>query len=712
MIDCKNTPHHPLMEEIVDVLSKATQNPHKEFFRVEVAYFLAKVAATMRATITSKDRGTVPINVYAVALSSSGTGKGYSINLIEHEILDQFRIRFLQDVMPEMATRTIYERATHKATKNNTDIEEEYEAIEKAYKAMGEYPFTFDSGTTPALKQLREKLLLANVGAINASIDEIGEHLIENAELLTTFLELYDQGMVKPKLTKNTKENIRNEQIEGKTPANLLLFGTPTRLFDGDKTEERFISFLDAGYARRSIFTYLANVHRELNNKTAEEVYKEILKINESNVYKNWSNYFAQFADISYAGKDIKITDEVAIALIQYQKDCELLASGMNELQEMHKAEMTHRYFKASKIAGAFAFVDKCDEVSLTHLAQAIKLVEESGKAFNRILQREKPYEKVAKYIAHIGSEVTHADLCEALPFYSKGSQARQEMMLLATAWGYKNNILIKKSFMENIELYSGETLKETDLNQIKISYSNSLAGGYIGETVAFDKLFKLVTAKDLHWCNHHFIDGYRKESNAIPGFNILVLDVDEGMNIPTVKELLKDYTYLIHTTKRHTDLEHRFRVILPMNYALTLDETDYKEFMLAVCQNLPFNDMATLQRSRKWLTNHNAKYYYNEGRLFDVLSFIPKTSRYEQQQTENQSVRSYTNIERWFANEMTLGNRNNTLLRYAMLLVGTGQSLSEVESNIKRFNKSLAKPLPNEEVDNTIMTTVRKRYE
>ena len=83
------------------------------------------------------------------------------------------------------------------------------------------------------MKQLRHKLLLANCGSINLQIDEIGSNLIGSVDVLTLFLELYDQGIVKQKLTKNTAENQRGEELDGKTPTNMLLFGTPAKLLDG-----------------------------------------------------------------------------------------------------------------------------------------------------------------------------------------------------------------------------------------------------------------------------------------------------------------------------------------------------------------------------------------------------------------------------------------------------------------------------------------------
>ena len=73
----------------------------------------------------------------------------------------------------------------------------------------------------------------------------------------------------------------------------------------------------------------------------------------------------------------------------------------------------------------------------------------------------------VDQEIANTENEVTHADLTEALPFYKSGTAARNEMLSLAIAWGYKNHIIIKKSFVDGIEFFKGETLKQTDLNKI-----------------------------------------------------------------------------------------------------------------------------------------------------------------------------------------------------------------------------------------------------
>lgn len=49
------------------------------------------------------------------------------------------------------------------------------------------------------MKQMRHKLLMADAGSVNLQIDEIGSNLVGNVDVLNTFLELYDMGLIKPK---------------------------------------------------------------------------------------------------------------------------------------------------------------------------------------------------------------------------------------------------------------------------------------------------------------------------------------------------------------------------------------------------------------------------------------------------------------------------------------------------------------------------------
>ena len=715
MIDLTGIAHHPAIDDLVEVLCNKTQNTDKGFFRVEVAYFLGKMASNMRAVISTKDRGDIPVNIYALALATSGYGKGHSVNIVENEFMRGFKKRFMEETLPIIAEKNLWEIANDRAARKNGDPQTEFDQAEREFKSAGAFPFTFDSGTPPAVKQLRHKLLMANCGSINLQIDEIGSNLIGASDILTLFLELYDQGLVKQKLTKNTAENQRSEEVDGKTPTNMLLFGTPAKLFDGAQTEDQFYSFLETGYARRCHFGVGSQELKAHNTQTAAEIYAKLIAPDNHATLNKWVAQFHKLADPAMYGWTMSVEDDVAIQLLTYKIECEKQAEQLAEHEEVRKAELSHRYFKALKLAGAYAFVDESSELEMEHLMQAILLTEESGNAFQSILTREKTYVKLAKYIAAEGNELTHADLMEALPYYKSGNAARNEMMTLATAWGYKKHIIIKKSFVDGIEFFKGETLEETNLNEIRVAYSDHWAYNYLNEKVPFDQLGTLFQAEGMHWTNHHFKAGHRAEENVIVGFNTIVIDVDEGMSLSTCHELMSEYKFMTYTTKRHRQGEHgdRFRLILPMNYVLELDTEDYKEFMNSITEWLPFKtDVSANQRSRKWEAFAGGELFTNpDGVLFDGLPFIPKTSKHEQHKQGMQKVHSLDNLERWFAQRIVTGSRNNQMIKYALALVDNGMDLLAVGKQVHAFNNKLNNPMTENEVDSTIMVTVAKRF-
>ena len=713
MIDLSNVTYAPVIEEITDVLCNKTQNVDKGFYRVEVAYFLAKMASSMRASIKTKDRGVVPVNVYALTLASSGYGKGHSVNIMENEFIKGFRRKFLEETMPEVARQHMDKIAQERAIKNNTDESIERDIIETEYKKLGSYPFTFDSGTSPAVKQLRDKLLIAAAGSINLQIDEIGSNLINNTEVLNVFLELFDQGLVKQKLIKNTVDNTRNEEREGGTPTNMLLFGTPAKLLDGGETEDTFYSFLDTGYARRCLFAIGKTNKRAIYTMTPEQIFAKLTDPSNSSTVFKWAQKFTQLADLSHYNFQMGISDATSVELIGYKRDCEIAADELPEHEEIQKAELSHRYFKALKLAGALAFVDESPEVTLKHLHQAIKLVEDSGKSFESILTREKPYMKLAKYIASTNNEVTHADLTEALPYYKSTASSRNEMMGLAVAWGYKNHIIIKKSFVDGIEFFKGETLKPIDFDKILLSWSTDFAFNYQTEKAPWDKLDTLLLGSNLNWCNHGFVNGHRCNECTVPEFNIVVIDVDGTATLKATQELFKDYKYIIYTTKSHgKDGQDRFRLILPLNYTLEFNNDDYKEFMNNIIKWLPFKiDETSNQASKKWLSNDKGQIFKNDGECLDALKFIPRTSRNEQFEKDYSKIESMDNLERWFASRMVPGNRNNMMYKYAMALVDSGMDFNTVSDRVKKFNKQSGCNLSADELNSSILTSIAKKF-
>jgi hypothetical protein len=700
--------YNPTSEKLVGILCSKTQNSNPLFFRVLVGYYFSLVASMMRTSIATHDRGDIPVNMYALNLSTSGSGKGFSTNIMENHVINQFRGRFLEETFPVLAEQNLPKLSLKRANRKSTDPDEELIRVQKEFEGLGSLVFSFDSGTPAAVKQMRHKLLMADAGSVNLQIDEIGSNLIGNVDVLNTFLELFDMGVIKQKLVKNTTENTRNEEIVGRTPTNMLLFGTPAKLLNGSKTEEELYSMLETGYARRCFFGYSRASNKTID-QTPEEVYDQLTN-QDSNLYLDEiSDKLEGLADIINVNRRLIMSKETSLILIEYRLKCEKEAEFYPEHEEIKKAEISHRYFKALKLAGAYAFIEDSVELTADHLYQAIKLAEESGEAFNKLLTRDRAYVKLAKYLGTTKRDVTQADLTEDLPFYRGAAAQKNEMLTLATAWGYKNNVIIKKSFSDGIEFLRGETLKETDIDKMVVSYSTDITTDYVNETAPFDKLHKLTQASGLHWVAHHLNGGYRNEENCIPGFNLVVIDVDGGVSLSTVKLLMKNYKYLIYTTKRHTEQENRFRIVFPINYELTLDAKDYKEFMSHIYEWLPFEvDTATNQRARKWMS-HDGTFEYNEGEVLDALPFIPKTSKNEERKELLNSQHSMDNLERWVMNNTGDGNRNNMLLRFAMILVDAGFEFEPIRQRVISLNDKMPDKLDEAEIMATIMITTAK---
>ena len=697
----------PMQEELVNILIKKTQNNNPLFFRVLVAYHLTKVASMMRIDINTLDRGIIPVNLYAIALSPSGSAKGFSTNIIEEHVINQFKDIFTHSTFPSIAMQNIDKLAIKRASAT-VPYEDQLEKLEKEFSSLGPLVFSFDSGTSPAVKQMRHKLLMAGAGSINLEIDEIGSNLVSNVEVLNTFLELYDVGKIKQKLVKNTNDNKRTEEIDGRTPANMLLFGTPSKLLNGSITETEFYSMLETGYARRCLFGYTRHVQK-LSELTPEQVFEMLTDTKSDNTLLSISNRLANLADPINFSTRINIDKDNTLKLIEYRLLCEKRAEEYKDFEEIQKAEMSHRYYKALKLSGTYAFIDNSPSIKEEHLEAAIKLVEESGNNFNQILSRPRIHERVAQYLASIKSEVTQVDLMEDLPFYRGSVAQRKDIMSQAIAWGYKNNIIIKTSYSDNIEFFKGETLDNTNLSSIICSYSDDFTTGYTAEKAPWDELYKLVTADGYHYTAHHFTEGYRSAEKLLQGFNLVILDVDKGISLSTAQMLLKDYKALFATTKRHTKEHNRFRIILPISHVVKLNSANYSKFMENVFDWLPFEvDAQTKDCARKW-ESFNGEYYYQEGELLDAMLFIPETKKQEEQQKRVLDISSLNNLERWFLLNIDIGNRSNTLIKYAYVLVDSGYTFGAIKASIFAFNSKLKVPLSDDEISSTILISVMR---
>lgn len=704
--------YDPVTEMLTDIMCAKTQNNERMFFRIACSYYWGVLASQMHAAVQGWGGSTLPINIYAMNLSPSGTGKGYSTGLIEDSVINRFRETFMENTFPLAAENNMYALASKRSLRNGTTLDDELSGLTKEFNSIGALLFSFDSATVPAVKQLRHKLNLAKAGGVNLQIDEIGANLVGQVEVTNAFLELYDKGMIKDKLVKSSAETTRYERIEGFTPTNMLLFGTPSKLLDSGITQRYLVDMLEMGYARRCFFGYIPKVKKNVADDAATLVSQMFNNSNDAQL-DALSCSLEQLADISNMNKIVRIEQAEAVYLMQYKIHCDKRAESLKDHENIIRSELENRFFKVLKLAGAYAFRDYSPNITISHLEAAMRLAEDSGEHFVRLMTPEYDYERVAKYLADCGTPVTLPDLEQALPCFRGSKQQKDQMIEYAVAWAYKNNIVIKKQYDGNILFLRGESLKETNIDELIISTSTKLAEGYTNQRIKFEDFIRLGSVNDYHWANHHFDGGFRREDHTLQGFNTIVLDVDGTLPLATAKELLKEYKVFFYTTKRHQDEDKldRYRIVLPTNYELELDREEYKMFMDNVMSALPFEmDESCNQRNKKWLTCESAETYFNDGQLFDVLPFIPRTSKNEEREAKFKDQKDLDNLERWVLNNTGDGNRNKQLYNYAMVLVEGGLEFVEIGQRVRALNSKLADKLSDDELQATILKSIQNK--
>lgn len=730
-INYEDLPVNALIDQLINIVSARTCNEDRRFFRLVSCYLMTKIASNMRCQVASRGFGQSYVNMFAIPLAPSGYGKNFSLNIIEGELMKGFTYKFKNELYPQLAAENINmkyfgtptapdkglpdfnnERLDKSTNKKGKEIKN---PLMEDFQDCGPFVYTFDSGTPAGIKQQKNALTLADIGALNCEIDEVGSNLSNNMDMLALFLELFDVGQAKTKLLKNTNENSRDKDFDGQVPTNLLMFGTPARLLDGGVTEDLFYQLLDTGYARRCFFALgERKVSPDFLNQDPTQLYLRQIEAMEDSKLKNLSNYFTKFASREFYNKVITTPPEVEILLDRYRLDLMSRIEKLKESDFIERSELENRYGKTLKLAAVFAFIRGDDQIDEDDLLEAIQIAEDSGEDLHAILNQDKGYMKVARFIKNSTEPVTNTDILESFNWF-KGNKVK-ETITNAYSWGIKNNILITKKVLHDVDFYSHVNLEPTDLNELILSASTERAQGYESLTVKFNELHALTKIPNINICNHTFRDNYRDNNHCEPEVNCMVFDVDGGTQIESFRDIFAKYKFFLHTTKSSTEEKNRFRVYVPLKYKLSLDVKEYKAFMANVMSFVPFRfDEMSCTPAQAWASCATGKcFIHTDGELFDPLPFIEGTVQNltRQEQVKANKSAKLDRVEAWFLKEMDIGNRNNLLLRYGLLLLDKGLTPKEIEKAVLSLNRKQTTPLDEAEIKSTIFVTINRRFD
>ncbi len=714
--------HHWMIDAYSQVMCKKTRNNEPEWFNICGAYQFTKIASLMNTWVDAGVLGKHTVNFFGINLAGSGFGKGYAKKVFETQIEHRFKKRYLDVLQPSVSEQNLRDLASRRAAVKSSDVDEELDKVIREYNSKCESVVTYDfpSGSPEGAKQYREAVLMAGIGALNMESDEIGSNIQspQVKDLIDLFLQFYD-GKVSPKLIKNSKDQKRSGTIDGWVHANMLLFGEPMALLDGGSNEETFDKLNDTGLGRRCFYGY-CDKRKEPIELTVAERLAELKDTSADTALTKIAVHLEKLATMPNYNVTVNIPDDTLHLLIEYQIYCEQEASGYKSTQTVQIKEAEGRFFKTMRFAAGLAWLDLKNEMGMEHLEAAIKLAQESKISLDHMLNQDPIHARLAKHLVEVAKECTYTELSEDLKYFPATAVKQKDIIKNCIAWGHRNNVIVKRKIIDDIDIISAEALQVTDLNNLHFSFSTQFGEGYAPYKgpISFSNFYKLVHNTNTNFCTHHFVEGNRMQTNAIRGFNMIVLDVDEGWTVEQARTFLKDFTYLIYTTKSHQvksdknpNACDRFRIVIPTSHFLKMDKEEFKEFMKNVHESIPFTlDECSSDISRKWSTNKGCEYYYNHAELFDVLPFIPKTKKNDERIERHKTISGCDGIERWFLTKILEdGERNNHFQRYGYMLLDGGYDFVSAQIKVRELNSKLNEPLDEDELTTTIWKSMQK---
>lgn len=683
------------LDEMVDILGgNECPDDLKHYLTCVSLFGVATVCSSVRANvICPTDFNEIPTNVYAIAIAGSGLSKSRSLGYVE-------------DLFIAKASDKIKELANAKMeTLDPFNMEE----VAKLSKEGVKISLIFKSATDSAVSAVRSIMDKVGLYSVNIALDELGSVLLKEYDLLSdTLLNAYDRGKLKPNLRRTTGVST----TESPVPHNLLMFGSPTLIFESKtETEKAFYDLLSAGLARRCLFSEVKTKTNHYTLKVDNTMQNRINAI---------SNRLVDIVD-KYNGKSIPLSNEASIFYEEYETQCKLHSEACGKFEIYNQVCMQNKHWIALKISGLLAMLDLSNTVELSHYLQAIKIVDDSYSYMQQLTKREEKYELIVEWLTETGNSESEYTLTQSLPFY-KEVKNKKSFWDLAKGYAYENNITLMIEDKRNITFYQAKAKKKTNLEEpLLFSYSMDIARDYYSNDSITWKDFHKVMQKDgVCYSAHTFKDGHRTNDNAIEGFELLMLDVDSGTPLDIAKLLLDNYTYLIATTRSHNKEKKgvvcdRYRIILPMKNRLELSKEQYSKFMTNLMEDMPIELDACTKDIGRMFYGASGEYWYNEGELFDADKYIPNTQEEEQyiKQGKTLAKGNISGISQYIIRNESNG-RNSSLIKLALLLARNGYRENELKEEILRVNKQFNNPLSESELERTILrsSTVRREME
>ena len=566
-----------------------------------------------------------------------------------------------------------------------------------------------------ALQKAAQTVKDMDVGSVNVIADELADNIMQMADIFTKLKSTWDTGQSEGPL--NVTSGGEAYFLVENVVFNALLFGAPAPFELVPTKKDRLLETYVSGMARRS-FIYHNNTYKKSENRNS------LFEKQPSEFYDKLDKYILELRHFINNTEFIAYPQEIRDMLLEYDAIKEL------ERERSHSpiAEDLGSTKKMEKLLGIVATLDLEDTINIEHLRFVIEFTEALDKTAEETIEIKPIYQRIYNEIEK-RSYTTRTEIIKSVKDITV-KDLDSQMILVQEHANILGNSLIKKEY-DGIVKYKIEKLSTTSLDNIIISINPDMRPtvpqGFIRKVGTFKGLADKIINADFRYSAGSFRNDYINDANYLQEQNLFIIDIDNDLTLEDAKNLFSGMTYLIATTRTHQKEKKgiicdRFRIILPTMSTFHLSPAVYSDMYMNVINSLGIEEADTQCRnaSRWYYGNPDGEYWYNEGELLDIRTFIPDSSEHKEASgsvnkydTSTYDAPASVRVDaalRWFLANTSKGNRNKNIFLLGALLKDS-QKIAEPDwaGWLQRANACLSQPLSESDMKTTINSIARR---
>ena len=681
------------------ILARSDRTLDPQMVKVMINWLLAVVVNKKKRTI-KLGHSSMLMNYYGLVFAKSNSGKSYILNLLLQMFDDKTYSKMLMTLFDS--------RTAQLPTGDPIDT-----AMQK--KFIKAFPPIKKDSTTQAIHKAAEAI--GTSASTNGSFNIYSDEFFANASepILDMLVEGHD-GIYKAPMIKGKKDEdfLEYADIDGLT-TNVLGLSSVAAIMKDQKKLTTFIGEMERAWFKRS-FVYFNDRFMPKAKDTSEIINPEI------SIETKYLFDMSQEA-VSECPAELELSELTIEAFHETRK------AYINGDVKSKFANLLDVY-KTLKLAGILCAANHRTTIDIEDWERAKEFDIYAFKDAEMFCSLEHPHLRAFQDIlkgARYENELVEDGILPA------AKKAREDVIDLVDQMAYtKNKRLVlagkkaRKVSIDELEINKLDKMViSTSVNnpsnkpEMEINFKSQEVQ-FFGKGMTVEAL---VNSDVQSYCLNHFEasdrapEGHRKKEYVIPGQNMIAWDIDEGMSIHDMQEILREYQYILYTTKSHKKDKNgiicdRFRVIMPTKTMFYVDPEQHKGLYENISKvlKIPSYDIATRNQGRLWFTSKAGEVISkNEGDLLDVRCCIPET------EASNHIIPNLENLDlektdRRIAGMQTHaiingigGNRNNKIFALAKFINEMG---GEVDRITHATNAMLLEPLPESEV-NTILRNI-----